>query len=733
MHSALCFVAAKDCGRPVIPSALWHFGLKAALPSSGANPLSIEAWQEHVLETTTVEEDLSHIGRMWEQLAADIFVANLPQPCWAWVSHWRLLEFWAAFEPRIRFVLMGCSPEEALIPTLVQEDLWQPETTMEDWATATAAMLRFFHRHSSRCLLVDAQQAATAPQALVAAMRSLWHLPLDVPVPENTVADTPPSLDRYFARLWLQSQLHIHAIYREFLASYHPLLPETEQEIVNDARQLLDAWRAAVLEQLQKDTICMQHGQKLKVLEAELASHAVRDAEQRQTIIELQKNIADIKKACGQLQHALQERDAALAQVSSVRQDLEARVNELQEEGELILSQLHQVQEELERYILEYQTAQQEINSWRQRWERMCAHNPHICVVDAMEATPQEDGSIAWRITQWEDGTATIPVLEFSTFVDHGVAGFLLDHSRCPKALLRWPATQQSVIITPVATPETISQRLHILKTLASSDWRRLRLLAQRLSQASYYRQLPAKERQRHDEAWQALIRIMDSFASVLRYDGVTLVEEVHHPQYEHLEMQCHGVYHRGVWWPQVTFRLACAAITPESFGQHPRIQFPQGNGQDILTSWFAETTDALGPRLELRFAEPDAMDMHVWACLAEEDQDLVRQWVQHLPRMLELARDAGASILRPWEDWLVVAQSMGRILELHTSNAAPALQTSASPHVEHQTSAGEDAASSQEVVFQEDDVLPGPDFERIMGDDFLPKVAPHPRRRQCS
>ena len=55
-------------------------------------------------------------GKLWEELAVDLFLAHLDTPAWGWGDHntLRLLDFWRRFDKQTRFVLVYSSPEFAI-------------------------------------------------------------------------------------------------------------------------------------------------------------------------------------------------------------------------------------------------------------------------------------------------------------------------------------------------------------------------------------------------------------------------------------------------------------------------------------------------------------------------------------------------------------------------------------------------------------------------------------------
>src|SRR5690606_3325920 len=110
--------------------------------------------------------------------------------------------------------------------------------------------------------------------------------------------------------------------------------------------------------------------------------------------------------------------------------------------------------------------------------------------------------------------------------------------------------------------------------------------------------------------------------------------------------------------WTQLQYRLATVNEPGQPVGKNPRLEFPQC-AQYTLKSWFAETADDRGSRLELRFAQPDAMDTEVWERLATEDQNHIAGLLSTLPMQLDDLQQAQQATTQPWEAWRSMANTM--------------------------------------------------------------------------
>jgi hypothetical protein len=204
------------------------------------------------------------------------------------------------------------------------------------------------------------------------------------------------------------------------------------------------------------------------------------------------------------------------------------------------------------------------------------------------------------------------------------LAGYLIDNAGADKAgttaglLRRWPsaaAGQPSLTVLPAARAG--GPLWPQLQQIATSDWTLLQTLTSLLGRALAAPQMISAPKGFEPQALQAglgqLAQALDSFAPTLRYDAVRLKREQVNPDYEHLWLGFDNLSLGSQRWAAFEFRLSCANVRPNHFGAHPKLEFPQAQGQTPLEAWFEESYDDFGPKMELRFAMPDAMDIGVW------------------------------------------------------------------------------------------------------------------------
>lgn len=204
---SFCITGGSQRDVELVESMLRLAGLNAPKPSVKDASINIGYWHEQVqgilnadrLERSEAggiggEEDVftggdafgnslpgEFPGRLWEQLACDIFMANMDADTWGWADTRSLdvLDYWRDFESRLCFVLVTTSLERMLAEHVMGPGaiLDTPEL-VEKWQARNEALLRFHHRNPTRCQLVDAGGCVRDPDAFVRCFSSRWGVSL---------------------------------------------------------------------------------------------------------------------------------------------------------------------------------------------------------------------------------------------------------------------------------------------------------------------------------------------------------------------------------------------------------------------------------------------------------------------------------------------------------------------------------------------------------------------------
>lgn len=751
----LCITGAQATPLVELSRIFNDAGMHQPQPISRGTAIDMDVWNKRVRQALRQGKP---IGRLWEQVASDLLLANLESECWGWSSPesvWAL-DFWAELEPEIRFVLVCISPEALLAECLVSDQGQHSEQEcLQRWYDYHRAMLAFYLKHPERCLVVDGQQAQTNPQALVERASERWELPLmaDRASAVEPSPTEPDRLARYLARQVIESYQSVgdigqslEALYAELLTAQQPLAPQQQsytayeiyaeasaaeleaessaqlKQVIREYQQLYAATRDTQWQEAQARTLAQLEGAEqenerlqlqLEQLQEKLESaqqqhneetrRELEDSQQENELLllqlhQVQEELESTFLAKQQLQAQSQQQSAEqqkqqlalqerLRAAEQQRNDYQQRheqarreFEDSQQENELLLLQLHQVQEELEHYFLAHQKLQQHSEEADARWQRMLKRNPAYSDYQAVQIQASATGSeaLSWQFEQLDLAGRELAQLNLNTRIERNMAVIELTRDGEDDApLLTWPAMyadQHTLTLCAPGDSDTIEPDVQLLQSLTQSDWQLVQRLPRLLEQALGEGDLSADQQQRYRDALSKLQEALDNLPPTLRFDQVTLRNAQINPDYEHLWLDLEhagwGNERREKW----SLRLSCANVGPDQFGTHPKLEIPEQNGQ-WLESWFAESRDDYGPKWELRFAMPDAMDIGVWNKLSEHDQALMVSILRQLPTMLEHLQAQSVVLARDWQDWHQLIEDIQRTHRklTHTSRSARA------------------------------------------------------------
>ncbi|SFV17074.1 hypothetical protein [Pseudoduganella namucuonensis] len=414
---------------------------------------------------------------------------------------------------------------------------------------------------------------------------------------------------------------------------------------------LLDSLKAS----LNESETHFRRGQALTAAlaraETELAELATRapSNELRASLAQSQARVEILDQVC----RAAEDRVAALQAASA-------------EHHGYLLQEIEDLQAESATHFRQLLAAQAGVHAAQQRWERASGQFPAL--YDAAHVTAEHlgGGRIRWRFVDAQFGAQHYPELNVVTSMEDGMLGLQF---RQGDGLRLWPVAsgREQVLILPVFGGTDQAERLMTLLCLGTSDWQLLRRLATLFSSlrasagpealAVAADQLPALER-----AAGRLRAFVEQFPAVIRVDGIRLEATQQQHEYEALTLVLEQFMYGTTVYPRFPIRLACAAIDSQGFGSHPRLEFPPLADGHPLASWFAESVDAHGPKFELRFALPDAVDLGVWSRLCQTDQALMLALAAALPDWLRRLEADGARATRPWAAWHPVVAMIAAI-----------------------------------------------------------------------
>lgn len=186
---SLCITGLSHSAIATAERALLAAGMAAAAPVQRDTAITFASWHVRVEEAMTqsasshmAEGASASMGRLWEQLASDLFLSNMQAPVWGWADakSLGLLDYWLGFDSSTHFVLLATSPEQMMAEHLArlardpEQSSAAPlmDSLMAQWQEAHHGMLRFALRNPTRCILVQADEIP--PPALVQTVQAAW-------------------------------------------------------------------------------------------------------------------------------------------------------------------------------------------------------------------------------------------------------------------------------------------------------------------------------------------------------------------------------------------------------------------------------------------------------------------------------------------------------------------------------------------------------------------------------
>ena len=335
------------------------------------------------------------------------------------------------------------------------------------------------------------------------------------------------------------------------------------------------------------------------------------------------------------------EKAALSAETASLKNQMTAQQRELKQENDLMLLQLHQVQEELEHYFLEHEKLQKAEQAQSQRWERLESRLPNYLdyetivpmSVDSFSDTP----TVSWKVTHCTLDGQILPELQFITCLVDGKVGIRMGELELiPRALV---------------VPN--------FRSITTGQWRKIRAATTAIeyffaTQANPSHLPPDFDLGFWKQALLPLVTDIRSLPNVFRYNTVQIKRELIHPDYEHLWLVFSGASYGRQVWPKFEMRLGASNIQPGAFSKFPKLEFPRIDGKTPpFESWFEESWDDFGGKLELRFdLTKYVSDVGVWSKVTAQDQALLVSFISLLPLAVQQMQLNKLAISRPWTDW---------------------------------------------------------------------------------
>ena len=757
--SGFCITSLIQDDAEFVLSLLQKAGLEAAQPSQRDETMTMSRWHEQVLtlpiefyvasfaeKTETAESstssdgqslqpagwgsgqgmgvdvgsnvgsyagrDMGHdmardIGRLWEQLASDIFIANMNSLHWGWADARSadLLPFWAGFDPQLKFVLVTCSPERYLANFIETSDKpFAPEVLLARWQAYHKALLQFSRLYPKRCVITSFEDVLMSPQGLIDTCNETFFTQLGR-VGLSALKGFPVAqMAALVATKFSTPTKDQEALERELRVSLTPLKVTMNAPRLGNASgsgETADETGDSEAGSYRKSRTRRRGNDENGATGDEFysaprdadgggldQSGAEQDAEEDVTIVDFvadddlpasndpaeiiahyRRILAEVRRAepewprsrtSGEVMdvhyrdsYANEERRMDAFNRDSEQMDLQAKLKDTEEENDLLLAQLHQVQEELENYFLKHQDVSAELEALQARFQKLLARVPGYLEVDSLEVVKHDKSkalSTQWLVKGLESAGGTVPELKFRTFVENGVACLEFQRSEDGEtALKRWPAggDEYEAVVSAVGDEITGPHRAKVLQSISTSDWLLVKtlntLLTKELEKPELVKLPRGFNAKGLGKAVSELQSHLNALPPVFHFDELKLRSYQEDAELEYLWFGFSNVMFGERHVPSFEFRFASVNIPAGNFGSNPRLEFPELGSKDLFDNWFRESDDELGAKLELRFAKPGAMDMDVWAQVNPEDKKLIGAIIAQLPMFIDQLRSSDA------------------------------------------------------------------------------------------
>ena len=429
----------------------------------------------------------------------------------------------------------------------------------------------------------------------------------------------------------------------------------------------------------------------------------------------------------------LSKQNADLAQqVEQYKTGVQVQFKEAQDENELLLLQLHQVQEELEHYFIESQRLQRENESYLGRWQRLEDRQPNYLDFESIAPTSvdvvSENPRIEWSVRDILVGGTMYPEFKFATFMEDGLSGveLLMNDADNKKARVR-------IVPRALLRPQAV-KAISEFRNMSALDWRQIQVA---IGCVEMFFRDPVRHAgvQKFPEGfdlvfWRQmsapLLADVRSLPAVFRFNQTKLKRELIHQDYEHLWLEIYDATFGERHWPKLEIRLGAANIQPGAFSRYPKIEIPRIDGKTApFASWFEESFDDFGGKLELRFdLNKQLFDLGVWIKLSNEDQKILLSMIGVLPLVLKALEQDKTAIARLWDSWSGLVSGLINVMRKRLDEVGEVLKQDAEKkQVAAQKESAQLEVKEEAQVIPALDVTPQQESVTSVDEDLSPPV----------
>jgi len=398
---------------------------------------------------------------------------------------------------------------------------------------------------------------------------------------------------------------------------------------------------------------------------------------------QLEQEIADMRaQGLSALVTAGASIDGQSVDIEQILEDarkLKIQTESFDQENNYLLIQIRQNQDVMEKLTTENKSIKDLNHSLNAKWHRLEKRFPNyidyggleVVSVDGVATTPK----IIWKITDYSKAGFALPEFYFQTTLQNGQAGISIvgggDES----------VSSQSFV--PALLAESQEQRETFIE-YGLTEWNKISAASDVLEQLIVNNGVGLGQAEGFDLSfWKSslitLVQSIQKLPKILRFDRVRLKRELVNPNYEHLWLEFYDVQLDTYRQPKLEIRLAAALVQPGTFSRFPKVEIPLVDGKEKpFESWYPESHDDQGAKLELRFAlDKQVFDLGVFAKLSPLDQRLVQSFIYRLPAILNRLAKNKVSIHRQWQDWYEFARATAVVMQNQLNQARSVKETS--------------------------------------------------------
>lgn len=633
--------------------------------------ISMAQWHEKALASISKTQsihsaiDIASVGS--KKQARDILAAKTLTQDWFWaeLQSVRFLEFWKSLDGNIRFLLTSSDITSHLSYHLERGELSSENISnvISEWCELSQQMLSFYLSNSKNTIFLSVNNSFELTEGLES-LQEKW----DIGISPLTISPThtPPYtnlisymvariLDDHPKACDLDNKLKI--IFKNSDHKSHPT-KKNHLKLALDDLNALSARAEIIKPNKQTEDIKYEEDKSLQI------------SEYPDDRVTLQEQFSDLAEQHGRS-----------------REDLDIKLNILISENEILSHQLHQCQE-----ILEKNFAANRFLSIQAREKDLVlasystAHPQH-CYYESMDIATENSNisnSYQFTINNLYLVDDLIPMVSFRV-IESG-DGLSACFTKTSNSWLRYTGGRlldEHLVCNP-ASGNPYQGENSQLTALSTSSWNKLKALVRLLADITGHPDSANLNLKTSigplNKGLQQLFSTLSNWPAVFRYDQVELISSIETGLYQRLEIQIKNLSAGQEFWPNVHYNLATVESTEQTFGQHPRLEFPEST-PNALSSWYPEIVDHRGPRCELRFAQPNSIDIGAWNAMSGRDQVLVVALISGFSQQikdLQASQDSSTFELTKWANLI---HSMKSILSNNITKSVlgPVLSTTLS------------------------------------------------------